>query len=185
MAVSYYFWKRETRCIIQCVWEETVDLLQVNWQPFSHRHIGPSRIRTDAGWRWEVSWYETDALTTRPRRPLFQLFRLFHLHTNEYLWFYLKLRFCGSNIEIYRICTRKICVFLFQGFSIIWLDVKVCSLWIIPSQFVTDSKLEIVNASTFYISFFQKWTFLTVNAGINQRHFMHWITIYFNYVSWI
>jgi hypothetical protein len=34
--------------------EETTDLPQVNWQTFSHSHIGPSRIRTDAGWRWEL-----------------------------------------------------------------------------------------------------------------------------------
>jgi hypothetical protein len=69
-AVSYYWWKREPRYIIQCIWEETTDLPQLNWKTFSHSHIGPSRIRTDAGWRWEVSWSETDGLATRPRRRL-------------------------------------------------------------------------------------------------------------------
>jgi hypothetical protein len=30
MAASYYWWKREPRYIIQCIWEETIDLPQVN-----------------------------------------------------------------------------------------------------------------------------------------------------------
>jgi hypothetical protein len=42
---------------------KTTDLPQVNWQKFLHSHIGPSRIRTDAGWRREASWYKTDVLT--------------------------------------------------------------------------------------------------------------------------
>jgi hypothetical protein len=65
----YYWWKREPRYIIQCICEETTDFPHVNWQTFSHSHIGPFRIRTNAGWRWEVSWFETDVLTTRPWRP--------------------------------------------------------------------------------------------------------------------
>jgi hypothetical protein len=71
MAVSFYWWKREPRYryIIQCIWVGTTDLPQVNWQTFSHSHIGTSRIQTDAGWRWEVSWYETDVLTTQLRGP--------------------------------------------------------------------------------------------------------------------
>jgi hypothetical protein len=48
---------------IQCIWEETTDLLQKNWQTFSHSHIGTRRTQTDTG------WYEIDVLTTRPRRP--------------------------------------------------------------------------------------------------------------------
>jgi hypothetical protein len=64
MAVIYYWWKSEPRYITQCIWEETTDLPQVKWQTFSHSHIGPSRIRTDTCWRWEVSWYETDVLPT-------------------------------------------------------------------------------------------------------------------------
>jgi hypothetical protein len=36
MAVSFYWWKREPRYIIQCIWEETTDLLQVMWKTFSH-----------------------------------------------------------------------------------------------------------------------------------------------------
>jgi hypothetical protein len=66
MVVHCYWWKKEPRYIIQCIWEETTDLPQVNWQTFSHSHISRSRIRTDVGWRWEVSWYETDVITTRP-----------------------------------------------------------------------------------------------------------------------
>jgi hypothetical protein len=49
-------------------WGDTTNPLRVNWQTFQHSHIGTSRIRTDAGWRWEDSWYETDVLTTRARR---------------------------------------------------------------------------------------------------------------------
>jgi hypothetical protein len=64
MAVSIYWWNRELRYIVQCIWGEITDLQQVNWQTFSHSHIGTNRIRTDAGWRWEASWYETDILTT-------------------------------------------------------------------------------------------------------------------------
>jgi hypothetical protein len=90
MAVNYYWWKRKPRHIVQCIWEETTDLPQVNWQTFSLSHIGQDsnrrglevrglvewdrshlvtsgKIRTDAGWRWEVSWNETDVLTIRPR----------------------------------------------------------------------------------------------------------------------
>jgi hypothetical protein len=54
IVVSLYWWKREPWSIIQCSWEETTDLPHVNWQTFSHSHIGASRIRTDAGWMWEV-----------------------------------------------------------------------------------------------------------------------------------
>jgi hypothetical protein len=68
MAVSFYWWKREPRYIIQCIWGETTDLRQVNWHTFSHCHIGTSRIQTDVGWRWEASGYETDVLITQPRR---------------------------------------------------------------------------------------------------------------------
>jgi hypothetical protein len=35
MAVSLYWCKREPTYIIQCIWEETIDLLRVNWQTFS------------------------------------------------------------------------------------------------------------------------------------------------------
>jgi hypothetical protein len=67
MVVSLYWLKRESRYIIQYIWEETIDLPKVNWQTFSHSHIGSSRIWTEAGWGWEISWYEIDVLTTRPR----------------------------------------------------------------------------------------------------------------------
>jgi hypothetical protein len=53
MAHSFYWRKREPRYIIQCIWGETTDLPQVNWQSSSHSRS----IRTDAGWRWEVLWY--------------------------------------------------------------------------------------------------------------------------------
>jgi hypothetical protein len=72
MAVRFYWWKRELRYIIQCILGETTDLPHVNWQTFSHSHIGQSRIRTDAGWRWETLWYETDVLISSPRFHLYQ-----------------------------------------------------------------------------------------------------------------
>jgi hypothetical protein len=49
--------------ILQCIWEETTDLPQVNWQTFSHSPIGRSKIWTDADWRickLYTSWYEAD-----------------------------------------------------------------------------------------------------------------------------
>jgi hypothetical protein len=69
MAVSFLLAEERTPLHYTMYWEETIDLPQVNWQTSSYSHIGPNRIRTDAGWRWEVLWYETDVLTTRPRRP--------------------------------------------------------------------------------------------------------------------
>jgi hypothetical protein len=70
MTVKFYLWKTEPRYIIKCIWEDTNDPLQENWQTFSHSHMSLSRIQTNAGSRWEVSWYETDIWTTWPQRQI-------------------------------------------------------------------------------------------------------------------
>jgi hypothetical protein len=41
--------EQRTQMHMQCIWEETTDLPQVNWQTFTHSHIGTSRMQIDAG----------------------------------------------------------------------------------------------------------------------------------------